>query len=187
MKHKALFAGALAVTTTAAAAPSWRDYPGVANTSFVEPSGDRAIQLSAIVDATPRQAFDAFATEAGFASWAVKLARIDLRVGGIIESSYNPQAKIGDPENIRNRIEAYLPGHLLVLRNVNAPKALPGREAFARTVTIVEFAGIAPGRTRVTVTNAGYGQSAEDAAAYAHFEWGDAYTLDALRRHFAAR
>ena len=180
----------LAVLASSAALPamaaerSWRDFPAVENTSYVEPSGDRSIQLSTIVPATPRQAFAAFTTDAGMQAWAVKMAKIDLRVGGTIESSYTEGAKPGDPENVRNQILGYVPDRLLVIRNVQAPKALQGREAFARTVTMVSFEPVAGG-TRVTVTNAGYGKDAESEAAYGHFEWGNAYTLDALRKHFA--
>jgi uncharacterized protein YndB with AHSA1/START domain len=166
-----------------AAEPSWRDYPSVENSSYVEPSGDRSIQLSTIVSATPHQAFQAFTTDAGFSAWAVKMAKIDLRVGGMIEASYDGAAKVGDPDNIKNQILAYVPDRLLVIRNVQAPRSLPGREAFARTVTMVSFEPAAGG-TRVTVTNAGYGSDPDSARVYKHFEWGNAYTLDALRQYF---
>ena len=81
------------------AEPSWRDFPGVSNTSFVEPNGDRAIQLSIEVPAEPQAAFDAFATAEGFRGWAVPVAQIDLRVGGIIEASYGSAARLGDRDN----------------------------------------------------------------------------------------
>lgn len=165
-------------------APSWRDFPGIDNTSFVEPSGDRAIQLSAMIPAAPHEVFNAFATSDGFKSWAAPIAKIDLRVGGEIEASYNPAAQLGNPENIRNRIVAYVPDRLLVLQNVQAPSSLPGRLAFGRTVTIVEFLPAENGTTRVQVTNAGYGKGADFDAAYRHFEWGDAYTLAELRKRF---
>jgi uncharacterized protein YndB with AHSA1/START domain len=180
----ALIAFALAAAPAAAAQPSWRDYPGVENTSFVEPSGDRSLQLSAMIPARPHDVFAAFTTTDGFRSWAVGMARIELRVGGMIEASYDAKAKVGDPDNIKNQILAYVPDRLLVIRNVQAPRSLPGREAFARTVTMVEFAPAAGG-TRVTLTNAGYGNDPDSATVYKHFEWGNAYTLDALRRHFA--
>jgi len=188
--HRILLATLAFATAGAATAaerqPSWRDYPAVANSSFVEPSGDRAIQLSVLVPANPHQIFDAFTTADGFRSWAVGMAKIDLRVGGMIEASYDPKAALGDPENIKNQILAYVPDRMLVIRNVQAPHSLPGREAFGRTVTIVELAPAGAAGTRVTLTNAGYGTDAQSQAAYRHFEWGDAYTLDELRKHFSA-
>lgn len=186
LRRTLLGLAALAAASAAAAAdrqPSWRDYPGVENTSFTEPSGQRAIQLSALIPAAPHAVFEAFATGEGFRSWAVKMAEIDLRVGGMIEASYDAAARPGDPDNIKNQILAYVPDRLLVIRNVQAPRSLPGREAFARTVTIIELQPAAGG-TRVVATNAGYGTDAESEAAYRHFEWGNAYTLAALRKHF---
>jgi uncharacterized protein YndB with AHSA1/START domain len=168
----------------ACAEPSWRDFKGVANTSFVEPGGDRAIQLSVDVAASPAQVFDAFATSAGFSSWAVPVAHVDLRIGGIIEASYNAAAKLGDPNNIKNQILAYVPARLLVIRNVQAPRGFADPALFAHTVTIIEMAPVDSGHTRVTLTNAGYGQSEGYKTLYGHFEWGDAYTLSELKTRF---
>jgi uncharacterized protein YndB with AHSA1/START domain len=167
-----------------AAEPSWRDFPGVSNTSFVEPNGHRAIQLSIDVPAEPQAAFDAFATAEGFRSWAVPVAQIDLRTGGIIESSYGPAARLGSRDNIRNEILAYVPGRLLVIRNVQAPRSFVHPELFQRTVTVIEFAPAGPGRARVTITNTGYGAGEGFDRLYRQFEWGDAFSLASLRRRF---
>lgn len=179
--------GALALAALASsvsAQPSWRDFPGVSNTSFVEPNGDRAIQLSIEVPAEPQAAFDAFATAEGFRSWAVPVAQVDLRTGGIIESSYGAGARIGDRDNIRNEILAYVPGRLLVIRTVQAPRSFVDPELFQRTVTVIEFAPAGPGRARVTITNSGYGRGEGFDRLYRQFEWGDAFSLASLRRRF---
>ena len=174
----------LAAPGLASAEPSWRDFPGVSNSSFVEPNGDRAIQLSIEVPAEPHAVFDAFATSEGFRSWAVPVAHIDLRIGGMIESSYDAGAAIGDRDNIRNEILAFIPDRLLVIRNVQAPRSFVDPGLFQRTVTIIEFASAGPNRTRVTLTNSGYGSGAGFDRLYRQFEWGDAYSLANLRRRF---
>jgi uncharacterized protein YndB with AHSA1/START domain len=163
---------------------SWRDFPGVSNTSFTEPSGDRAIQLSIDVPAAVHDVYAAFTTTEGFSSWAVPVTQIDLRVGGIMESSYDANARIGDRNNIRNEIVAYVPDRLLVIRNVQAPSTLHDAELFQRTVTVIEFAALDGGHTRVTTTNAGYGAGDGFAQLYRNFEWGDAYSLAELRKRF---
>ena len=56
--------------------------------------------------------------------------------------------------------------------------------ALGLIVAMALFKVIGPKRTRVIATNAGYGTDAESQAAYRHFEWGNAYTLDALKKHF---
>jgi uncharacterized protein YndB with AHSA1/START domain len=179
------FAGLIYVAASARAAdPSWRDFKDVANTSYTEPSGERSIQLSISVPASPHEAFTAFTTSDGFSSWAVPIAKVEFRVGGYIEASYDPKAKIGDSGNIKNAIVGYVPDRVLVIRNIQAPAEFADRELFQRTVTIIEFTAIDPRRTRVTITNAGYGTGERFDTLYRHFEWGNAYTLQALKTRF---
>ena len=66
-----LITAAIIVPTAAFPAPSWRDFKDVSNSSFVEPDGDRSLQLSIDVPASPKAVFDAFTTTEGFSSWAV--------------------------------------------------------------------------------------------------------------------
>ena len=187
LKSMLIAAGALLVLTQAAEARqarSWRDFPGVSNTSYVDAAGQKALQLSMDIPAPPHAVFEAFATSEGFKSWAVAVARVDLRTGGEIESSYDPQARIGDPDNIRNQIVTFIPDRLLVIRNIQAPKGFAGEGEFRKTVTVMEFDPIADGGTRVRLTNTGYGASPEAQTVYGHFEWGNAYTLAELRKRF---
>ena len=174
----------LGLALCASSEPSWRDFKHVSNTSFVEPSGDRALQLSAEVPASAHDVFQAFATSEGFRSWAVPVAKVDLKVGGFMESSYDAAAPLGAPGNIKNQIVAYVPDRLLVIRNVQAPPGFVDQALFARTVTIIEFNALNEHGTRVTLTNAGYGPGAGFADVYRHFEWGDAYMLEELRKRF---
>jgi uncharacterized protein YndB with AHSA1/START domain len=179
-----LIAAAIIVPSAAFAAPSWRDFKDVSNTSFVEPDGDRSLQLSIDVPAPPKAVFDAFTTSEGFSSWAVPLAKVDLRVGGMIEASYDANAKLGDPNNIKNGIIAYVPDRLLIIHNVQAPTGFVDSALFQKTVTIIEFTAVDANTTHVTLTNAGYGKGAGFDDVYSHFEWGNAYTLHELRARF---
>jgi uncharacterized protein YndB with AHSA1/START domain len=175
---------ACATGTLTAAQRTWREFKDVSNTSFTEPSGDRSIQLFVDVPASPHDAFAAFTTSEGFASWAVPVAKVEFRVGGYIEASYDPDAKPGDPGNIKNQLVGYVPDRLLVIRNVQAPPGFADPELFQRTVTLIEFIALDPKHTRVTITNAGYGSGERFDALYRHFGWGDAYTLQELKTRF---
>jgi uncharacterized protein YndB with AHSA1/START domain len=140
---------------------SWREFKDVTNTSFVEPDGDRSLQLSIDVPAPAKDAFAAFTTSEGFSSWAVPVAKIDFRVGGMIEASYDAHARFGDANNIKNAIVAYIPDRLLVIRNVQAPAGFADSSLFQKTVTMIEFSPLDAKTTRVTITNAGYGPGAK--------------------------
>lgn len=182
-------ASAAALTATAASAaeptfPDWKQFRDVANSSYAEPDGDRVLQLSIVVNATPAQVWRAFTTGEGYREWVAPVAQIDLAVDGVIEASYNAEAKIGDPDNIRNRIVAYVPERMLSIRNVQAPKALPQRELFAQVSTTIELEDLGQGRTRVMLTAVGYGPGVGFDTLYRHFEWGNAYSLAQLKKRF---
>lgn len=186
----ATLAGAAALSLSVAQAaepakfPDWRQYRDVTNSSFVEADGDRVLQLSIVVNATPAQVWDAFTTAEGYRAWVAPVAAVDLRIGGDIEASYDPAAKIGGPDNIRNRIVAYVPQRLLSFRNVQAPKALPHRELFGEIVITLEIEDLGAGRSRVSLTAVGYGPGEGFDVLYRHFEWGNAYSLNELKKRF---
>lgn len=177
-------AAALALLAGAAQAQSVKDYPEVADTSFVEANGSRVLRLSAVIPAERSAVWNAFSTAEGWRAWATPLAAVDLRVGGVIETNYDVNAKLGDPENIKNQILAYVPGELLVLRNIQAPSGLPGRERFGETASITELEDAGPGQTKVTFTGVGYAPGEPFDTLYKHFAWGNAYTLMKLKERF---
>lgn len=172
------------LATPALAEPKWSDFKGVENTSFVEADGRRVLQLSILVPASPDKVWEAISTEAGWKTWAAPVVFIDFRIGGTIETNYQAGKAKGDPSNIVNRIEAYVPGRMLAIRNVQAPKGFFSTDAFGQTATILELDPAPGGQTKVTLSNVGYGQGPDFDGVYKHFEWGDAYTLAELRKRF---
>lgn len=184
-----LFLAALAVAVTTASAapaqvPDWRQYRDVTNSSFVEADGDRVLQLSIVVKATPAEVWRAFTTGEGYREWATPMASLDLAVDGVIETSYDAKAKVGDPYNIKNRIVAYVPERMLAIRNVQAPAAFPHRDLFSRVSTTITLEDLGQGRTRVQITAVGYGKEPGFDVLYRHFEWGNAYSLNELKTRF---
>jgi len=195
MRMRSILAGAaapilLAGTLLAGAAqaqkppPSPKDYPEVADTSFTEANGNHVLQLALVIPAPRKAVWDRFATAEGYKAWATPMAKIDFGVGGLIEASYDAKARVGDADNIRNRIIAYSPERMVVLKNENAPAALPGREKFGEIVTIIELADAAEGQTRVTITGVGYKPGEPYDTLLRHFGWGNAYSLMMLKTSF---
>ena len=147
----------------------------VKNTSFRDAEGRRVQQLEVVVAAPVAKVWDAFTTDKGFTSWAVPVAHITLGNDGMMESSYLPTAKIGDPDNIRNQIVAYVPERLLVIHNVHVPKSAPFKPEFIDKIrTVVEFQDLGDGRTRIVESGVGYGEGADFDAMYKHFSDGNA-------------
>ena len=168
----------------AATAAPMAEFPQVDETSYVEPGGDRAIQVSIEAQAAPEKVWAVLSTAEGWKSFAVPVAWVDFRTGGMIETNYKADARQGAPDNIKNRIEAYVPGRLLVIRNVQAPPGFAHAEEFARTLTLIEVRPSAPGASIVTLTAVGFRRTPAFDDLYARFRMGDAWTLDQLRKSF---
>lgn len=158
----------------------------VSDSSYRLPSGERVMELSTDVPAPLDEVWRAFTTAEGFASWAVKVARVDLRVGGEYETSYNPSAQLGAPGNIRNRIEALVPMRLVVIRNVQAPPVTAfDVPTFQALQTAVHFQSVGERVTRVTLQSPGFGDGEKFDGVYRHFLMGNRWTLAKLRERFA--
>lgn len=181
MMAASLTAAALA---GAAQAQSPKDFPEVTDGSFVEPNGQKVLKLSLVIPARRKAVWERFTTTEGYKAWATPVAKIDFGLGGMIEGSYDLNARLGDPNNIKNRIVAYSPERLLAIQNVQAPKELPNAREFADIVTIMEFEDAGPAATKVTLTAVGYKPGAAYDTLYKHFGWGNAYSLTKLKESF---
>lgn len=77
------------------------------------------------------------------------LRRVRLEGGGLIEASYDPTARAGDPNNTHNRILAYLPQRMFAFRAERAPSGCKPAELLPGLHSVVEFESIDSRRTRV--------------------------------------
>ena len=160
--------------------------PGIDDGSSVAADGTRTLRQSVVVGAPVAQVWDAFTTTDGYRSWAVPVARIDFRVGGIIEASYASTAKLGDADNIRNEIIAYAPQRMFAMRNRTAPSEAPfDVPTFQSLHTVVLFDDLGSAGTRVTIVQPGYRSGEPYERLWKFFEWGNGATLAALRDRFA--
>ena len=169
---------ALALATPALAASA---YPDVTDSSRPDAVGSRVLQLSIDLNAPPKAVWDAFTDASVVRRWEAPLAIIDLRQGGTMEESYNPKATPGDPENIRHDIIAYVPGQMLVFRNTNAPSRLPGREDYKKVVSILEVHDLGAGRSRLVLSQTGYGAGPGFDKLYAFFSEENSDLMETLK------
>ena len=155
--------------------------------SHVAADGTRVLQQSLVVAASPAEVWTAFTTSEGFASWAAPIAFVDFRLGGHIESTYDPNGKIGAPGNIRNEIVAFVPERMLAIRNTQAPPGTSFDAAtFQKIHTVIFLEPAGERATRVTIVQPGYGSGEKFDGVYAMFARGNAYSLQQLAKRFAA-
>lgn len=172
-----------ALAQTAAAEPP-ADEVEVIDSSYEAPGGGRVLTQSLVIPAAQDQVWEAWTTTQGLTSWAFPVGRVDFRVGGIWESSYDPKARLGDPGNILNRVVAFIPGRMLAFLVDRAPPGFPHPEVMRQVVTVVELEPVAEDATMVTVTMAGWGAGPENEKVFGFFTQGNAWTLKKLHERF---
>ena len=166
--------------TAAAASP-----PGIDDTSQTSNGGARTLRQSVIVTAPIAAVWNAFTTTDGYRAWAAPFAHVDFVLGGMIETSYSADARLGAPGNIRNEIVAYAPERMFAIRNRQAPPDVPfDAPTFQSLHTVVLFDDLGSGRTRVTIVQPGYRAGESFDRTWKFFEWGNGATLVALRDRF---
>jgi uncharacterized protein YndB with AHSA1/START domain len=157
----------------------------VENRSTVAADGKRTLELSVLVPAAAPDVWAAWATSEGWRSWATPFAIVDFRLGGSIEAAYAFDAKAGDPDNVRNQIVALVQGRMFAVRNVQAPRKVPFDAAAFQTLhTVVFVDSLGPASTRVTVVMPDVPPGPPFDGVYKHFEWGNDWTLNELRKRF---
>jgi len=157
--------------------------PAVAMSEATAPDGTRSLSHELTVPAPVDQVYAAFATAEGWRTWAVPHAWAVPGEDGLMETSYAPNARLGDPANIRQRFLAKVPNRLLVFRTVQFPPGFADAAAYARTTGVAEFEAVGGG-TRVRLTGSGYPAGAEGDRLMAFFREGNRTSLEQLRARF---
>jgi len=185
-RHRIITLAAIGAGLADGAAAQTGKTPDVENTSYAMADGARTLQESVVIAAPPTILWRAFTDTEEFERWNSPVAAIDLRVGGSLEASYDPKARLGDPDNIKHRIITFVPERLIVFQNIQAPHQLPGAAAFQRTVTVVEYIPAGPGRTRVVLSSTGWASDPASDRLYRFFEADNAELLEKMKTIYEA-
>lgn len=160
---------------------AWAEPAAVSDCSRTEAGGERVLCHETVVLASVGEVWRLMATSEGFSSWAAPVAAIDLRPGGMIETSYDVNARVGDAGNIRNRITGLETERRLAMQIAAAPPGFPHADEARELATSIELQPLSANETRVRVTMSGYRNGEAFDALYAFFARGNAWTLEKLR------
>jgi len=149
------------------------------------PSGARWLCHEVVLSAPSDDVWTLWTTTDGLSSWVAPIAAIDPVAGGVFETSYDASARLGDAGNIRNRVIAILPEHMIVLQIDQAPPGFPHAEAARELITQIDVERLSASETRVRVVMSGFGEGAAFDALLAFFERGNAFTLETLARRIS--
>jgi len=138
--------------------------------------------VEAVIHAPIQEVWDSFYSEEGRA-WMTPVNSIDLRIGGLIKSSYVPGADLDGDHAIHQEILAYELGRRMVAKQVRSPTSFPNREGLQGVVGTLEFDPLGPDATRVRSIMSGFPETPAGEAVYAFFKEGNAYTFDSAKAH----
>lgn len=145
---------------------------------------DRTLVHEAVIDAPVDTVWSMFTTTEGASAWMAAKVEIDLRVGGSMRSSYNPQSTLDDEFTIVNRILAYEPMRMIATQNERAPAGFEWIEQFQQTWSVTYFEPLGPNRTKLRIVGLGFGDGPQWDQLYTFFEAGNQQVLDQLKRRF---
>ena len=156
----------------------------VSNTSYRLPGGERVLRHEAVMDAPLSEVWKAFTTPEKMKGFLAPVIALDLKIGGVWESSYRPDAKIGQPGNIRNEVLSFVPEKMLSIRIKETPPQFPHAEIGKSVWTVIWFESLGGGRTRVTVEMLPYREGGGWDVIYKVFEAGNGITLERAQKFF---
>ena len=140
-----------------------------------------------IIDAPVNKVWAALCTKEGLESWNVAHAEVDLKVGGMMRTHYDPKGQIGDPNTIENTILSLEPNRMLSIRVAKPPERFPFKNAIKSVWQVVHFEPIGSSQTKVEIIGLGYGSDDESRKLREFFDKGNAYTLKKLQEKFASK
>jgi hypothetical protein len=151
-----------------------------------EADGTLTLSHEIIVPAARDAVYAAVATPEGWRTWATPVSWVPGDDPDGIEGSYNPAARPGGTDLIRQHFLARLPGRLLVFRTVRAPQGFPHFDVYQRVTIFIELESVDSGHTRVRLTGTGYADSEAGRLLFGFFREGNRISLERLRRRFVS-
>jgi uncharacterized protein YndB with AHSA1/START domain len=146
----------------------------VKTTTTHSSTGDIVVRVEGTVAQSPQAVWRLFSTEKGLQCWVAPVVRLDMRIGGKIETNYDAKASIGGPGTITLGIVNYVEAEFLTLKvklNDAFSKAIQAEDGNLQEVIRLEK--LPGGGTRIISTMIGWGSGPEWARAAEFFAKGN--------------
>jgi uncharacterized protein YndB with AHSA1/START domain len=138
-----------------------------------------------IVDAPLGQVWKAWATPEGLQSWMAPHARIEMRIGGLMQANYDKDGTLGDAKTIENVVLSFEPERMISIKVSKPPERFPFPTAIKAMWTVIYFEPVDDEHTKVRVVSMGFDESEESQKMRAFFRQGNAMTLAALQKQYS--
>ena len=145
--------------------------------------GERAVRVEATWSQSPEVTWRYFATEDGLRCWAAPVIRLDLRIGGSLQSNYNKSAAIGDPGTISLGIINYVENEIITYKvRLNGEFSAQLRSQDENLQEIIQLQRLRNGGTHLVSTMVGWGKGAEWDKAAVFFAKGNKWSYKELAK-----
>jgi uncharacterized protein YndB with AHSA1/START domain len=134
----------------------------------------------------PAEVWKVFSTEEGLKHLGVAQAKMDFRVGGKMQTHYDPKGVIGDEGTIENTILAFEPMRMVSWRITKPPKGFPFMNAYRSTWSVATLTDLGGRRTHLRLATMGYTSDDESRRMRVFFERGNAWVMQELMRSLEA-
>jgi uncharacterized protein YndB with AHSA1/START domain len=148
------------------------------------PSRAEPLVSEAIVNAPVNEVWRLFTTSEGMESWMVAHAEIELKIGGLMRTHYDPKGTLGDANTIVNQVLSFEPERMLSIRVQQAPANFPLPGVVGNVWSVIYFQPLEPGMTNVRIVGLGYGDDPQSQQLREYFRKGNAWTLEQLQKKF---
>ena len=154
--------------------------------SVTAADGSTNLVHEAVVAAPIAEVYRTMSTAEGWRTWSAPNAWTVPGEPDLIETSYDPAARQGDPRNIRQRMLVRVPDRLIVFRTVQAPPGFPHAEDFFKVTQVLELSPAGDRATRVRLTGIGYPAGEAGNVLVGFFRDGNRTVMERLQQRFAS-
>lgn len=145
-------------------------------------AGGTELRHEVVVEADRETVWDLFTSKAGLESWVTPVAWVDLKAGGIMETSYDPNAKPGDANNIKVKFEKLKPGWSYTGRNIQSPANTEFGPVLKDIPSTLRLEEQSDGKLKVIIIMSGFNQSEAHQNVLTFFKQGNQWYLDRLKQ-----
>ena len=114
-------------------------------------------------------------------------SKVDLRIGGLMQTHYDPNGTLGDSKTIENTIICYDRERMFSIKVSKAPEGFPFPNAIRQMWTVIYFDPAGPNSTHVRIVSLGFRDNDESNRMRAFFDRGNAFTLKKLQERFTPK
>ena len=153
----------------------------VKNTSYINKSGEKVLQLSIVLPLGKEEAWKYFSEDPKLSKWIAPVAHIELRNGGYLATNYDQTKTLFDSNSIRLGIISYLENELLILKvELNDHFTKKVQDEDQNLQEIIQLVATTPGKTKIVSSMVGWGQGKDWEKTYDFFLKGNEWTYAEL-------